>query len=132
MSCPRYDITRRPVVGDEIDLRRPPPTGKPRWASRFLARACPRAALSQVAFSEDAFDLLAARFGARAMCDHGLIQRFIITIEGPGWSDFEEIELPRLPRAGEPVSTKFGTLLVERTEPTPNEEYGGKIVCRMP
>jgi hypothetical protein len=91
-----------------------------------------RAALSHSAFSEDAFDLLALRFGSRAVCDHGLIQRFIITIEGPGSSDFEEIELPRLPSAGEPVSTKFGTLLVERTEPTPSEEYGGKIVCRMP
>jgi hypothetical protein len=72
------------------------------------------------------------RFGSVAVCDHGLIQRFIITIEGPGWSDFEEIELPRLPSEGDPVDTKFGTLLVERAEPTPGSEYDGKIVCRMP
>ena len=67
------------------------------------------------------------------MCEHGLIQRFIITIEGPGWSDFEEIELLRLPSEGEPVETKFGTLLVERAEQTPEaEKYDGRIVCRMP
>ena len=67
------------------------------------------------------------------MCDDSLIQRFIITIEGRGWSDFEEIELLQLPGEGEPVDTKFGTLLVERAEPTPpGEKYDGKIVCRMP
>jgi hypothetical protein len=47
------------------------------------------------------------RFGSGAVCDHALIQRFIITIEGPGWSDFEEIELPRLPSEGDPVDTKI-------------------------
>jgi hypothetical protein len=72
------------------------------------------------------------RVGPLAVCDDGPIQRFIITIEGPGWSDLEEIELPRLPSKGEPVDTKFGTLLVERSEPTPGTEYDGKIVCRMP
>jgi hypothetical protein len=67
------------------------------------------------------------------VCDDRPIQRFIITIEGHGWSDFEEIELPRLPSEGDAVSTKFGTLLVERAEPTPGVgEYDGKIVCRMP
>jgi len=50
-----------------------------------------------------------------------------------GWSDFEEIELPGLPGEGEPVDTKFGTLLVESAEKTPDgEKYDGKIVCRMP
>lgn len=67
------------------------------------------------------------------MCDHGLIQRFIITIEGHGWSDLDEIELPQLPAEGDPVETKFGTLLVERSEQTSDaEKYDGKIVCRMP
>lgn len=67
------------------------------------------------------------------MCDHGLIQKFIITIEGHGWSDFEDIELPQLPSEGEPVETKFGTLLVEHAEQTPEAgKYDGKIVCRMP
>jgi hypothetical protein len=67
------------------------------------------------------------------LCDHGLIQRFIITIEGHGWSDFEEIELAQLPSEGEPVDTKFGTLLVERAEQTPEaDKYDGRIVCRMP
>jgi hypothetical protein len=67
------------------------------------------------------------------VCDHGLMQRFIITIEGEGWSDFEEIELPRLPSEGEPVDTKFGTLLVESAEQAPEaEKYDGKILCRMP
>jgi hypothetical protein len=68
-----------------------------------------------------------------AVCDDGLIQRYIITIEGHGWSDFEEIELPQLPNEGEPIDTKFGTLLVERAEKTTDaEKYDGKIFCRLP
>ena len=67
------------------------------------------------------------------MCDDGFIQRFVVTIEGHGWSDFEEIELPELPSEGEPIETKFGTLLVESAEQTPDsEKYDGKIVCRLP
>jgi hypothetical protein len=66
------------------------------------------------------------------VCDDGLIQRFIITIEGYGWSDFEKIELPQLPSEGEPIETKFGTLLVERAEKTPGEKYDGRIFCRLP
>jgi hypothetical protein len=67
------------------------------------------------------------------VCDDGPIQRFIVTIEGHGWSDFEEIELLALPSEGEPIDTKFGTLLVERAEKTPDsEKYDGKIVCRLP
>lgn len=62
-----------------------------------------------------------------------LMQRFIITIEGHGWSDFDEIELPQLPSEGEPVDTKFGTLPVERAEQTPEaDKYDGKILVRMP
>jgi hypothetical protein len=66
------------------------------------------------------------------VCDDGLIQRFIITIVGHGWSDFEEIELPQLPSEGEAINTKLGTLLVERAEKTPEaRRYDGKIVCRL-
>ena len=75
----------------------------------------------------------AVRGRPAAVCDDGLIQKFIITIEGHGWSDFEEIELLELPSEGEPIDTKFGTLLVERAEKTPDAaKYDGKIVCRMP
>ena len=67
------------------------------------------------------------------MCHDGLIQRFIVTIEGHGWSDFEEIELPQLPSEGEPIDTKFGTLPVESAEKTRGaEKYDGKIVVRLP
>ncbi len=67
------------------------------------------------------------------MCDDGLIQRFIVTIEGHGWTDSEEIELLQLPSEGEPIDTKFGTLPVERVEKTPDsEKYDGKVFCRLP
>jgi hypothetical protein len=60
------------------------------------------------------------------------IKRFIITIEGPGWTDFEDIELPRLPSEGESIETKFGTLRVAHAEEAPEmEAYAGKIVCRL-
>jgi len=67
------------------------------------------------------------------VCHDGLIQRFIVTIEGHGWSDFEEIELPQLPSEGEPIDTKFGTLPVASAEKTRDaEKYDGKIVVRLP
>ena len=65
-------------------------------------------------------------------CDHGLIARFIITIEGPGWTDVQDVELPRLPDAGELIETKFGTMLVASSEETPEmAAYAGRIVCRF-
>jgi hypothetical protein len=70
--------------------------------------------------------------GADAACNHALIARFIVTIEGPGWTDVEDVELPRLPDKGESLETKFGTLLVADAEETPDlGAYAGKIVCRM-
>jgi hypothetical protein len=58
--------------------------------------------------------------------------RFIVTIEGPGWTDHEDVELPRLPDAGESLETKFGTLLVASAEEAPDlQAYAGRIVCRM-
>jgi hypothetical protein len=62
-----------------------------------------------------------------------LIQKFIVTIEGPGWTDFEELELPRQPDEGETLETKYGVCLVTRAEPTPDAaQHDGKITCRLP
>jgi hypothetical protein len=56
-----------------------------------------------------------------------------VTIEGSGWEDFEELELPRLPGEGEPLETKYGTCLVTQSEVLPQGgHYDGKIVCRLP
>ena len=61
------------------------------------------------------------------------MERFIVTVEGHGWSDFEEIELPGLPQIGEPVDTQYGTLPVVETSAAPDgSPYAGKIVCRLP
>ena len=55
----------------------------------------------------------------------------MVTIEGRGWEDFEEVELPRLPVVGEAIDTKYGTCLVTQTVSLPDTEpYDGKIVCR--
>jgi hypothetical protein len=60
------------------------------------------------------------------------MQRFIVTIEGPGWSDVQELELPRLPGEGEVVETKYGTCVVARSEALPKtDRYDGRIVCRI-
>ena len=65
-------------------------------------------------------------------CDHRLIQTFIVTIEGPGWKDLQDIELPRLPEEGDPIETKYGVCLVTHVERTPGiERYDGTIVCRF-
>ena len=61
-----------------------------------------------------------------------MIARFLITIEGPGWTDVQDVELPRLPDVGESLETKFGTLLVAHAEAAPDlAAYAGRIVCRM-
>jgi hypothetical protein len=62
------------------------------------------------------------------------LNRYLITIEGPGWRDLEELELPRFPRENESIETKYGTCLVVRAEPWPDddEEYHGRIACRVP
>ena len=65
-------------------------------------------------------------------CDHACIARFIVTIEGPGWTDVEDVELPRLPDVGESLETKFGTMLIAQAEEAPDlAEYAGRIVCRF-
>jgi hypothetical protein len=61
-----------------------------------------------------------------------MMQRFLVTIEGSGWSDFQEVELPRLPGEGELIETKYGTCVVDRSESSSSSErYDGKIVCRL-
>ncbi len=58
--------------------------------------------------------------------------RFTVTIEGAGWTDVQQLELPRLPREGELIETKYGTCRVTHSEATPDAEpVAGKIVCSI-
>jgi hypothetical protein len=60
------------------------------------------------------------------------MERFLVTIEGPGWTDVEDVELPGLPDAGESLETKYGTLLIAKAEEAPDlAAYSGRIVCRL-
>jgi hypothetical protein len=61
-----------------------------------------------------------------------LIARFLVTIEGRGWTEVEDVELPRLPDVGESLETKFGTMLVAKAEEAPDlATYAGRIVVRF-
>jgi hypothetical protein len=61
------------------------------------------------------------------------VQRYIITIEGPGFTDVEETELLELPVQGDTIDTKYGTCIVTGTEILPaDRQYAGRISCRMP
>jgi hypothetical protein len=74
----------------------------------------------------------AVNVGEPPACDHAHIARFIVTIEGPGWTDVQDVELPRLPDVGESLETKFGTMLVAQAEEAPDlVAYAGRIVCRF-
>jgi hypothetical protein len=60
------------------------------------------------------------------------VQRFIVKIEGPNLDDVDEIELPHLPREGEPIETRYGTCLIVRSESfDDNGTYSGQITCRL-
>jgi hypothetical protein len=73
-----------------------------------------------------------ATCGEKPACDDWRIARFIVTIEGPGWTDHEDVELPRLPDVGESLETKYGTLLIAQAEEAPDlAAYAGRILCRM-
>jgi hypothetical protein len=75
---------------------------------------------------------LAVNVGRPPACDHAGIPRFIVTIEGPGWTDVQDLELPRLPDEGQSLETKYGTLLVAHAEEAPDlAAYAGRIVCRF-
>ena len=68
----------------------------------------------------------------RPESDHAPIARFIVTIEGPGWTEAEDVELPRLPDEGESLETKFGTMVVAHAEQAPDlGAYAGRIVVRF-
>jgi hypothetical protein len=61
------------------------------------------------------------------------MQQFIVTIEGHGFSDVEQIELLEAPDEGDPVETRYGTCIVTATELlSDNDSYDGKIACRLP
>jgi hypothetical protein len=61
------------------------------------------------------------------------VQRFTITIEAPHWKDFQEVELPQLPREGDAIETRYGTCIVTQSELSPEGgQYAGTIVCRLP
>lgn len=63
----------------------------------------------------------------------GLVQRYTVAIEGSNWEDFQEMELQQLPAEGDAIETRYGTCIVTRAEPLPeNTRYAGKIVCRLP
>jgi hypothetical protein len=61
------------------------------------------------------------------------VNRYVVTIEGVGFTDTEAVELPWPPATGETFETKVGTCIVTSVEtggddpPTP-----GRIVCRLP
>jgi hypothetical protein len=64
-------------------------------------------------------------------CDHRSV-RFTVTIQGAGWTDVQQLELPRLPREGELIETKYGTCQVTHSEATPEADpVAGKIVCSI-
>jgi len=60
------------------------------------------------------------------------VERVIVTIQGPGFQDFEELELPRLPEEGELISTKYDKCVVTSVELTPDSDFLGTVVCRLP
>jgi hypothetical protein len=59
------------------------------------------------------------------------VEHYIITIEGPGFTDVDHVELVRLPLEGEPIETKLGTCIVTATERLEDANYDGRIVCRL-
>ena len=70
------------------------------------------------------------RPGPNSPCDHRLMPRITVTIEGQGWADVQQLELPQLPREGDLIETKYGTCQVTHSESTANTEgFDGKIVC---
>ena len=60
------------------------------------------------------------------------MQRFVLTVEGPGLNDVSEIELPQLPGVGEPIETRVGTAIITSAEPSDTDsDFAGRIVCRL-
>jgi hypothetical protein len=59
------------------------------------------------------------------------VRHYILSIEGPNFTDVDDVELLRLPAAGEPIETKYGTCIVTGTEELESSNYDGKIICRL-
>jgi hypothetical protein len=61
-----------------------------------------------------------------------VMQRIEVTIDGGGWTDVQELELPRLPSEGELIETKYGTCRVTSSEAAaPTDGFDGRIVCSI-
>lgn len=61
------------------------------------------------------------------------MQRYSVTIQGPGWEDLQDVELPRPPAEGDAIETRYGTCIVTEVDEAPNaDSYSGKITCRLP
>jgi hypothetical protein len=60
------------------------------------------------------------------------VQRYSVTIQGPGWEDLQDVELPRAPGEGDAIETRYGTCIVTKVEQSNADSYSGKITCRLP
>jgi hypothetical protein len=61
------------------------------------------------------------------------MRRFLVTIEGSNWSDFQDIELPDAPHEGDAIETRYGTCIVTSVElQADGGERAGTIVCAFP
>jgi hypothetical protein len=61
------------------------------------------------------------------------VQRFAVTIQGPGWEDLQDVELPRAPAEGDSIETRYGTCIVTKVDQSSDgQNYSGKITCRLP
>jgi hypothetical protein len=61
------------------------------------------------------------------------VKKFTVTIEGHGWQDLQELELPELPPEGDTIETRYGTCFVTAAELLPESgAHAGKIVARLP
>jgi hypothetical protein len=61
------------------------------------------------------------------------MERVILTIHGPNFTEVGDTELFRLPAVGDPIETKYGTAVVTESEQLPlGETYDGRVACRLP
>jgi hypothetical protein len=60
------------------------------------------------------------------------VYRVVVQIEGTNWQDFQELELPALPREGDAIETRYGTCVVTQADPSDTGQQAAKIVCRFP
>lgn len=60
------------------------------------------------------------------------VLRCIVTIEGPGWTDLDEMELAELPGEGEPIQNKLGICPVTHADHLPDGgHHDARIGCRL-